>query len=49
MRKKRANELEDNYDYQINEDNSEKGNKNNEDKINIDNNNDELRYNKIVF
>ena len=48
MRKKRANEMDDNFDYQINEDNSEKGNKNYEDRINIDNN-DELDYNKIVF
>ena len=49
LRKQRANELDDDYDYQINEDNSEKGNKSDEDKNNIDNNNAELSYNKIVL
>ena len=48
IRKKRANELDDdNYDYQINEENSEKDNNNGEEKKD-NNNNAELCYNKIV-
>ena len=49
IRKKRVNELDDNYDYQINEENIEKGNKDDEDKISIDNNKGKLCYNKLVY
>ena len=44
IRKKRANELDDNYEYEVNEDNIEKNNES----LFDDNNNEKLNYNKII-